>query len=126
MAPNIETPPDTPPSCFTCPECHGALWELKDGKISRYRCRIGHAYNVDSLMAFQSAHVEEAMWAAYRALEEAAALADRLAGRSRADGLPDVAHLYDAKRDDAIARSRVIRRALEAEASPAAAKLSTE
>ena len=31
-----------PPSAFTCPECGGALWELRDGKLLRFRCHVGH------------------------------------------------------------------------------------
>ena len=34
-------------SMFTCPECQGTLWELKDGELLRYRCHAGHAYSID-------------------------------------------------------------------------------
>lgn len=27
---------------FACPECHGALVRIKEGKLSRYRCHTGH------------------------------------------------------------------------------------
>src|SRR5262249_52555810 len=30
-----------PPSGFTCPECGGALWELQNGELIRYRCHVG-------------------------------------------------------------------------------------
>src|SRR5262249_20647147 len=29
------------PSRFSCPECHGVLWEIDD-HIVRFRCRVGH------------------------------------------------------------------------------------
>jgi hypothetical protein len=38
------------PSHFTCPECHGALWEIEDGSLLRYRCHVGHAYTADAVM----------------------------------------------------------------------------
>src|SRR5262249_53583848 len=37
------------PSGFACPACGGALWELRDGDLIRYRCRVGHAWSPDSL-----------------------------------------------------------------------------
>src|SRR5439155_13811669 len=38
------------PSVFTCPECHGVLWELEEGELLRFRCRVGHAFSVDTLL----------------------------------------------------------------------------
>ncbi|NJL34749.1 MAG: hypothetical protein HC893_13980, partial [Chloroflexaceae bacterium] len=32
------------PSPFACPDCNGILWEIQDGPLVRYRCRIGHAF----------------------------------------------------------------------------------
>jgi two-component system chemotaxis response regulator CheB len=74
------------PSGFTCPDCHGALWELHDGELIRFRCRVGHAFSPDSLLAQQSSALEEALWSAFRALKESAALARRLAERLRRRG----------------------------------------
>jgi two-component system, chemotaxis family, protein-glutamate methylesterase/glutaminase len=42
----------------TCPECGGPLWELRDEKLHRYRCRIGHAFTAESLLAGQSEVIE--------------------------------------------------------------------
>lgn len=66
------------PSVFACPECHGVLWEVDDGKLVRYRCRVGHAYSADSLKGELDQSAERAMWAAMRALEEKAAMTRRL------------------------------------------------
>ena len=70
------------PSGFTCPECQGGLWELQEGMLFRYRCRVGHAYSADSLLSAYGSSVEAALWAALRSLEENAAFARRLAKRS--------------------------------------------
>jgi two-component system chemotaxis response regulator CheB len=67
------------PSVFACPECHGVLWELKDEKMVRFRCRVGHSYGTESLGTELSMASEAALWAAVRALEEKAALQRRLA-----------------------------------------------
>ncbi len=69
-------------SAFTCPDCNGALWELTESDILRFRCRVGHAYAVESLLAGQADGVESAFWIALRALEERAALLRRLIQRA--------------------------------------------
>lgn len=74
--------PPGKPSGFTCPECNGGLWELQDGKLVRFRCRVGHAYSADSLVSAYGSSVEAALWAAFRSLEENAAFARRLARRA--------------------------------------------
>lgn len=71
-------PPLGTPSGFTCPECHGSLWEIDDEGLPRYRCRVGHGFSAESLLRTQNAAVEAALWAAYRVLEERAALFGRL------------------------------------------------
>jgi len=70
------------PSAFACPDCGGVLWELGEGNLVRFRCRVGHAFSVESLLAQQSDALEEALWTALRALEETAALRERMAERS--------------------------------------------
>jgi len=73
-------------SGFTCPECNGALWELPASDTLRFRCRVGHAYAVDSLLARQQDSIEAAFWIALRALEERGALLRRLAQRAEKSG----------------------------------------
>jgi two-component system, chemotaxis family, protein-glutamate methylesterase/glutaminase len=70
------------PSYYSCPECHGTLWELGDDNFLRFRCHVGHAFTAESLQADHSESLEEALYAALRALEESASLARRLAERA--------------------------------------------
>lgn len=100
-------------SGFTCPDCHGALWEVTEDQLLRFRCRIGHAFGAESLFASQSEKIEEAMWAGYRALEESAALSKRLAERADANGLPAVAARWRTKYDEAMERVGTLRTVLE-------------
>lgn len=70
-------------SVYSCPECHGSLWEVEEGGILRFRCRVGHVYSADSMLAVHTDSVDRALWAALRSLEERAALTRRLAERAR-------------------------------------------
>lgn len=109
----IENHPGTP-SGFTCPDCHGALWELSDGELVRYRCRVGHAYSPDTLLALESTAVENALWTAYRALEENAALARRMQRRAAAREQDNLARRFSAQVADLESRAEVIREVLTA------------
>ena len=68
---------------YSCPECGGVLEEQKEGEMIRFRCRVGHMYSPESLMADQTVATEGALWAAIRSLEEQAEFSDRLAANSR-------------------------------------------
>lgn len=100
------------PSTFTCPECHGALWEVRDGEITRYRCRTGHAYNVETLFAHQGEAMEAALWTALTALEERAAMARRMVERMGDRGHPAIAARYAEQVAETEQRAELLRRAL--------------
>lgn len=70
------------PSAFACPDCHGVMWEVEEGELLRFRCRVGHAYTADTLGTAMSESVEDALWASMRALQEKAALMRRIADRA--------------------------------------------
>jgi two-component system, chemotaxis family, protein-glutamate methylesterase/glutaminase len=74
------------PSGFSCPECHGVLFEIDEVGLVRYRCRVGHAYGSDTLLAHQTDSVEAALWTALKALKERAALTRKLARRMASRG----------------------------------------
>lgn len=62
-----------------CPECGGPLWRVGRGKTATYRCHVGHALSARALLESQSEQIEQALWAAVRALTERAAILDKLA-----------------------------------------------
>jgi two-component system, chemotaxis family, protein-glutamate methylesterase/glutaminase len=77
--PTTDTLEDAVPSPFSCPGCHGVLFELPGAPAPRFRCRVGHAWSPAALEAEHADAVDEALWAAVRALEEKADLVQRLA-----------------------------------------------
>jgi two-component system chemotaxis response regulator CheB len=58
------------PSPFSCPDCDGVLWEIRDSKPKRFRCHTGHAFSLRSLDDTQAASTNRILWGAIRALQE--------------------------------------------------------
>lgn len=67
---------------FSCPECGGVPEPEPHDGPPRVRCRVGHTYTEQGLLAEQSPRVESALWAAVRSLEERAELLRRMAARA--------------------------------------------
>jgi two-component system chemotaxis response regulator CheB len=100
------------PSGYACPECHGALWETDEGGLLRFRCRVGHAYSIENLLAAQGSSMDAALWAAYRALEERAALTARMGARMQERGQTSLAQRYAEQTEETLQRAELIRRVL--------------
>ena len=104
-------------SQFACPDCGGVLWEIVDGELVRYRCRVGHAWTSEGLMAQQSEQLESALWMALRALEESASLNESMAHRARKRGSESLATRYEREARGAMQRAHAIREVLIATGS---------
>jgi two-component system chemotaxis response regulator CheB len=102
------------PSDLTCPACGGSLRESRVETVVHFRCRTGHAYSPESLLAKQTDVVEEALWAAMRALEENAALARRMERRMRQlrQNGPGIEERYSRRAEEAEQHAAVLRRLL--------------
>src|SRR3954468_12891678 len=96
-------------SVFTCPECHGTLWEADERGIVRFRCRVGHEYSAESMLAAQTDSVDRALWTALRSVEERAALTHRLAERACKRGHHWVARAFDERALAADGHAAVLR-----------------
>jgi two-component system chemotaxis response regulator CheB len=82
-------------SPFTCPECHGNLWEIDKDKVLRYRCRIGHAFGPQTLSAVHEETMENILWSAVRTLEESAELSHRIATHTHKNHVRTASLFYD-------------------------------
>jgi two-component system, chemotaxis family, protein-glutamate methylesterase/glutaminase len=100
------------PSPYSCPDCGGVLWEIEEGGYTRYRCRVGHAYAPDAMLAAQQEGLEEALWTAMKTLEETARLSHRLAQMQRERGHDWLSDRFEQKERDARRRAQLIRRYL--------------
>lgn len=100
-------------SQFTCPECHGSLWRIYEGKILRFRCRTGHAYSSETLLDELTESIERTLWASVRGLEENAALLAHLGRHLREHGENGISDAYALRAEETKARAQAVRRAIE-------------
>jgi two-component system chemotaxis response regulator CheB len=95
------------PSGLNCPECKSALFELRDRRMLRFRCRAGHAFSSFSLLAEQARSRENHVAALVGALDEEAALVRRLLDDPSTESMNATAELSErlrrAERDRACA-----------------------
>jgi two-component system, chemotaxis family, protein-glutamate methylesterase/glutaminase len=98
------------PSEFTCPECHGALWEINDGDVLRYRCHVGHAHTAEVVLDAKDTESENALWAVLRSHQERAALARRMASRAKGALAAQLQKRADEYDEDAVLVRQMINR----------------
>jgi two-component system chemotaxis response regulator CheB len=101
------------PSQWPCPDCGGVLWTIDDAQVHELRCRVGHTWWPDELLELQRAAVEGALWSALRTLEDRAALAQRLADRSAAEGRPIGARHFEESAVESRRQAALIRALIE-------------
>lgn len=103
---------DGVPSRFACPDCGGVLWDVSEGGPLRFRCETGHAYSPASLDEQQMQTIEEALWAALRAVEDRQALARTRAERATARGMDAFAARFTVQAEAAEQHGAVLRHLL--------------
>jgi two-component system chemotaxis response regulator CheB len=67
------------PTGFSCPDCGGALVEVKDNKSVYFRCHVGHSFSLESFTEAHADALERALWVALRRLNEQRTLQETLA-----------------------------------------------
>ena len=108
----VTTDEFAPPAGFGCPACGGGLFQINEGPVPRYRCRVGHAWSPETLLDEQAVALEGALWMALRALEEKSELSRRMADSS-AHRRAGTGLRFRAIAADAAAAGATIRRLIE-------------
>jgi two-component system chemotaxis response regulator CheB len=96
-------------SVLSCPECHGALWEMSQ-KPLRYRCHTGHAYTALTMRDSQDEVLEEAIWGVLRALQEKKTLLKRLHQDALAEGHEQAALSYSESVEQLSQHAEILRK----------------
>jgi two-component system, chemotaxis family, protein-glutamate methylesterase/glutaminase len=101
-----------PLSPFTCPDCGGTLWEIKEKNLVRYRCHVGHGFNSESLRDGMDEKLEDTLWTALRAIEENIELRSRMKVRATDQRLTAFSGSLDQQIADMKQRATALRRLL--------------
>jgi two-component system chemotaxis response regulator CheB len=95
---------------LTCPDCGGVLFEQSVVGGTRFACSVGHVYAPESLDVEQARHLESALWAAVRSLEDRADLLERLAERAHGRQNERAAGGHRSEAEESLRRADLIRR----------------
>ncbi|TNC05708.1 chemotaxis protein CheB [Methylobacterium terricola] len=100
------------PAPITCPDCGGVLSQLRQGRVLRFRCQIGHAYTAEALAGTHGDAIEDALRIALRIVKERADLVGRMAADAGRRGNAQMAGIYAERAREYDGHVRTIRRAL--------------
>ena len=89
---------------FTCPECHGVLEKLQEGKLERFRCHAGRAFTPSALLVGITAVVGETMWG----LEEATMLLWQMGDEFQSLGQMETTQLFFKKAREAAKNAQIV------------------
>ena len=97
-------------SKYTCPDCHGVLVQIEEGRTTRFRCHTGHAFSMRSLLAETSESIDNGLWAALRSVEERIMLLRQLGEQAAANGNLAEAETFAMQAEDAERKIEPLRR----------------
>lgn len=96
-------------SMLACPDCHGVMWEIYEGELTRFRCHVGHTYAAEGMSVALDENLRRALGIALRALEERRALARRLEAEAETHRHPQLAASWGKRAREYEAELKVIR-----------------
>jgi two-component system chemotaxis response regulator CheB len=97
------------PSHFSCPDCGGAMVQIKEGSFVRFKCHTGHGFSPATLLHEVKETIEKKLWQSLRSLEESIMLLNVTAdSAAQAGNLPTAADAK-AKAETAIKSANALR-----------------
>lgn len=98
---------------LACPECSGPMYEVKEGKLARFQCFVGHAFSPESLSEQHTDALERALWIAMRTLKERTVLHKKLLERKRNKGEAELMSRLEESIDTAEGDIKLLREILD-------------
>jgi two-component system, chemotaxis family, protein-glutamate methylesterase/glutaminase len=83
---------------LTCPDCRGPIERLHFDQLTEYRCRVGHAFGPQNMLAAHQDLEESVLWSAIESLEEGADLIEELGKLGNGHNASESAGDAEAKR----------------------------
>jgi two-component system chemotaxis response regulator CheB len=102
-----------PRSGLACPDCHGVMWEIDEGDLTRYRCHVGHTYTAEMMSLALDENLRRALGSALRALEERRALARKLERQAEQNAQPHLARSWAQRAAEFQRELNIIRDSIE-------------
>ena len=93
----------------TCPECHGVLLQLQEGRMLRYRCHTGHAFSANALLLMLTESIEDSLWSTVRGIEESVMLMRHMAQHLANVGDTVMAARFEVKAEESDRRAKQIK-----------------
>jgi len=112
---NSEHEPLHRPTAQTCPECGGAMSEQVVGKLTQFRCHIGHVMSAEVLAAAQREALEKNLSSALRTLNERIELCRAMAEKCNLLGDQPSQERWTAAGKEAQSRVDLVRELVEIE-----------
>jgi two-component system chemotaxis response regulator CheB len=111
----VPSAPDEAISGLSCPECFGVLNVMAEGSRDtlRFRCRIGHAYSAEEVLAGKERNLEDHLWAAITRIDELATFLGELVVAGRAG---DRAAEYEERARECLRQKDVLTNLIQARA----------
>jgi two-component system chemotaxis response regulator CheB len=100
-------------SVLACPDCHGVMWEIDEGELTRFRCHVGHTYTAEMMGLALDESLRRALASAQRVLEERLALANKLCRQANDRGQRHLADVWAAKSREHAREMEVIRESIK-------------
>jgi two-component system chemotaxis response regulator CheB len=85
------------PATYTCPECGGNMWEIKEDETTVFQCHTGHTLSPENLLGQQSEVLERTLWSALRGAVERGVLLREMANRARERGTTAESRAFESR-----------------------------